>query len=70
MASQFHHAYLLVQSVMGGIVIRSRTPEHDDITGDNKVALHPAESFGGHTFGEWQAVAKGTDRVMADWLEF
>lgn len=34
-----------------------------------ELILVPGESFGGHSFAEWLAVAKGPGVVNADWLD-
>ncbi len=35
---------------------------------DLYLQLHHGETFGGHTYDEWQTIADGRGRVSADWL--
>lgn len=63
-------AIIWAKSSGGAILLWSDLPAADIGEGSVRVVLLSGESFGGHAFDEWKAVADSVEGwVSADWLD-
>ena len=63
-------AIIWAKSNGGAIFLWSDLPTADIGEGNVRVVLLSGESFGGHLFDEWKAVADSVEGwVSADWLD-
>lgn len=54
---------VIVQPTPVGLAIVAYLPESD-----LAIQLRPGESFGGHEYGEWQAVRASSRGIPTEWL--